>query len=85
MKQVTGLLLCLLFSISSCKKESKTDDQLSLEKIPYSGSELRTDGYYYNEYISGYFTVYLWRDSNPEKAKNFLKLAEEHPSNVGKN
>ena len=60
MKQVTVLLLCLLFSISSCKKDNKTDDLLSFEKMPYSGSELRTDGYYYNEYISGYFTVYFF-------------------------
>jgi hypothetical protein len=28
--------------------------------MPYTGSELRTDGYYYNEYISGYYTVYFF-------------------------
>ena len=60
MKLVKGLLLCVLFSLSSCEKDNNKDDLLSFEKMFFSGSELRTDGYYYNEYISGYFTVYFF-------------------------
>ncbi len=60
MIKLTSLLVCLLFSVSNCKKENTMDDILSLEKMTYSGSELRTDGYYYNEYITGYFTVYFF-------------------------
>lgn len=59
MTQLTSLLLCLLFTISSCKKE-EMDDTLSIQKTPYSGFQIRTDGYYYNEYIPGYLTIYFF-------------------------
>lgn len=36
------------------------DDTLSINKKPYTGSQLRTDGYYYNEYVPGYLTVYFF-------------------------
>ncbi len=60
MIQLTSLLLCILFSISSCKKEEKMDDTLSINKVSYSGTQIRTDGYYYNEYVPGYLTVYFF-------------------------
>jgi len=60
MIQVICLLMCLMFSLSTCKKDNKMDDALSLKIAPYTGSELRTDGYYYNEYIPSYLTVYFF-------------------------
>jgi hypothetical protein len=58
--RLAGLLLCLIISANSCKKENTMDDLLSIKKAPYAGSELRTGGYYYNEYIPGYLTVYFF-------------------------
>ncbi len=60
MEQLTCLLLCLLFSLSTCKKEEEMVDILSIKKEPYTGTQLRTDGYYYNEYTPGYLTVYFF-------------------------
>ncbi len=45
--------------ITSCKKD-KMDDELSIQRTPYYGNELRIDGYYYNEYFEGYITVYFF-------------------------
>ncbi len=36
------------------------DDMLSIKKIPYIGTALRIDGYYYNEYIPGHLTIYFF-------------------------
>ena len=38
--------LLLLISLVSCDKWLY-DDKLTLDKQPYNGDELRTDGYYY--------------------------------------
>lgn len=57
-------LLCLtmglIASINACKNDENMDDVLSIKRMPYTGSELRTGGYYYNEYIEGYYTVYFF-------------------------
>ena len=49
-------LLCLtmgiMISMNNCKKEEKTDDVLSIKKVPYTSFELRTDGYYYQNFGS---------------------------------
>ncbi len=62
------------------------DDLLSLKKTLYSGSELRTDGYYYNEYITGYLTVcFFYRDGTVLYGSSFpineLSLQEVKYSN----
>lgn len=47
-----SLIAIVLFSNASCKKELH---ELSLTKIPYTGDELRIDGYYYSNQV---FTDY---------------------------
>ena len=43
----------ILFSSASCEKELK---ELSMDKIPYTGDELRIDGYYYSNQV---YTDYI--------------------------
>ncbi len=64
------------------------DDILSFQKTLYSGSELRTDGYYYNEYTPGYLTVYFFfRDGTVLYGSSFpineLQSREEEYRNGG--
>ena len=40
------LIIIVFVSLSSCGKWNK-DEELTLEKQPYNGNELRLDGYYY--------------------------------------
>ena len=49
---VTALMVVLFFG--SCKKWFK-DEELTLSKQPYTGNELRTDGYYYYTMDGEYF------------------------------
>jgi hypothetical protein len=53
------LLVVLLALTGSCKKDIMIeDDKLSLQKIPYTGNQLKIDGYYYRD-INHYLTVYF--------------------------
>ena len=47
MKQIIKLIgiIGLLLFLYGCK-----DDELTLQRVPYYGNELRIDGYYYHEY-----------------------------------
>ena len=45
LKLTLFLALVVLF-VSSCSKWLE-DEKLTLQKTPYTGNELRTDGYYY--------------------------------------
>ena len=46
MKTTIILAIAALFSLGGCGKWYK-DEELTLEKQPYNGNELRLDGYYY--------------------------------------
>jgi hypothetical protein len=65
-KMLTLLSTGFILSSSSCDKErnESSDDKLSLEKINYKGNELRIDGYYYQNYISGDYihTFFLYKN-----------------------
>ena len=43
-----GISLVILAGCA-CKKLNSKDDQLSIKKTPYTGKELRIDGYWYEE------------------------------------
>ena len=71
------LVLVVFLSMENCSKISE-DDELSLEKRPYAGDELRLDGYFYRqppfnqEFGTVYFFLqqwglfkYWWLVSNP--------------------
>ena len=44
---ISAIVLAVVFS--SCKKLFE-DEELSMERVDYTGTELRTDGYYYYRY-----------------------------------
>ena len=44
---LSAIVLAVVFS--SCKKLFE-DEELSMERVDYTGTELRTDGYYYYRY-----------------------------------
>jgi hypothetical protein len=46
---LTFLVVFLLCTITSCVDDWWKDDEFSLQKTPYTGNELRLDGYYYCE------------------------------------
>jgi hypothetical protein len=53
-------ILIFCFLIISCKKDLFSDDKFSLVKTSYIGTELKINGYYYQEmdgyyYVSGFF------------------------------
>ena len=47
------LILCILLSASCVRRDESKDFPLTLEKIDYTGKELKTDGYYYRNFNSG--------------------------------
>ena len=54
------LLIGTLVVLScSCKKDFMKDDGFSLERMPYTGNQLRIDGYYYQKVNSSLFSVYF--------------------------
>lgn len=67
------LLFVLLTLVGSCKKDvMRGDDKLSIQKMPYTGNQLRTDGYYYRS-IDDYLTVYfLYNDGTILYGSTFL-------------
>jgi hypothetical protein len=56
------LTIAVILTMNNCRKEKK-DDVLSLKREPYTGSELRIDGYYFNKYGTGNLTVYFFYDN----------------------
>ncbi len=59
-----ALMLLLALSAAGCLKEIfGEDDVLSLKRQPYTGTEMRTDGYYYFETDGRIFDVlFFYRD-----------------------
>jgi|GEM_PF-1478215 hypothetical protein len=45
------ILAILLLVLSSCRNEEEIFLDLDMTRRPYTGKELRTDGYYYSGYI----------------------------------
>lgn len=44
---------------SSCNKDKIwKDDELSIQKVPYQGNQLRIDGYYYQQKDGDFYTLY---------------------------
>jgi hypothetical protein len=41
------IIMAVMFSSNSCDKEVFSDDELTLNKMSYTGNQLRIDGYYY--------------------------------------
>ncbi len=52
-------LFGLLLVISGCSKIME-DDELSLKKTPYTGNQLRIDGYYYSRDSSSIYDSYIF-------------------------
>jgi hypothetical protein len=53
---IIALAIPLLFS---CRKTSACkDEELSIKKMPYNGAHLRTDGFYYSNFIDTPITAY---------------------------
>ena len=85
------LFIIVFFSISSCKKWFK-DEELTLPKQPYAGSELRTDGYYYYTMDGEYFRTITFFYKNgvvfrPPSGFHSLQEVDEYVINelVGEN
>ncbi len=55
---VISVMLCL----KSCEKELHTDDVLTIEKSPFTGNQLRTDGYYYTRFDNIYSVYFFYSD-----------------------
>jgi hypothetical protein len=54
-----SIILCMMSLLCCCK-----DDELSIKRVPYTGNELRTDGYYYEMGGNGQIwnTFFFYRD-----------------------
>jgi hypothetical protein len=52
-KIISMMFIIILFVVSNSCDKLFPDDKLSLHQTPYTGSELRIDGYYYN-YFEGW-------------------------------
>jgi hypothetical protein len=51
----------LLFLFTSCKKDRLSkDDELSIQRTPYTGNQLRIDGYYFEKSNNSYFSLYCF-------------------------
>jgi len=81
--------IILMLFISCILTGCKEDDEFISKKQPYSGSELRTDGYYYkkenNEYMGflcfykdGCLLTMSGRDSSLELADNYIERVFVH-------
>lgn len=54
-------LFALLALTGSCKKDiMRGDDELSIQKMSYTGNQLRTDGYYYQKANASFFSIYFF-------------------------
>ena len=58
---LTSVVVLVLLVGCTCKKITGEDDQLSIPKTPYTGKQLRMDGYWYNDYANNtYREVYFF-------------------------
>ena len=80
-----------LFALAGCEKWLK-DEELTLPKQPYTGNELRTDGYYYYTMNGDYFRTITFFYENgvvfrPPSGSHSLQEFDEYVINelVGEN
>jgi hypothetical protein len=59
-KMIILSLMWVVFVFMSCEFLRGKDDELSIQKKPYDGNELRLDGYYYDNYIDDYIQIYFF-------------------------
>lgn len=57
------LLTVLLSLTNSCKKDIMRDDDLSIQRKPYTGDQLRMDGYYYQKVDKSFFSIYFFYEN----------------------
>lgn len=49
--KTTAFIILAMFALAGCGKLFK-DDELTIIRQPYNGNELRTDGYYYYQWVN---------------------------------
>lgn len=78
MKKVLIIMAVMLTSYS-CNKDGFTDDELSIEKTPYVGNQLRIDGYYSCKFGDVYRIYFLYHDGTVLSGGDILedKLHEQ--------
>ena len=54
------MLTCFCIFITTGCKKGWRDDKLSLDRTDYNGSELRIDGYYYQEKDGEFYSLYFF-------------------------
>lgn len=59
MKFILIMLGIMIYS-NSCNKDILSDDKLTLDKIPFTGNQLRIDGYYFQKMDNSIFTIYFF-------------------------
>jgi len=62
MKILIFAIMGLFLSINSCKKDNKKDDILSIQRVPYTGKELRIDGYYYKTWEDYIYPMFFYQN-----------------------
>lgn len=55
------LLMALIMSLTNCKEDEMCDDKLKMQRIDYTGNQLRIDGYYFG-------------DANPSSSMPFANI-----------
>ena len=85
------ILAMLLIGMNGCSKWLE-DEELTLPKTPYTGNELRTDGYYYYTMNGEYFRTITFFYKNgvafrPPSGSHSLQEVDEYVINelVGAN
>lgn len=90
------LLVAYLLLVNSCEKDRcvELDDEINIDKHPYTGT-LRTDGYYYNQdydaYSTSYSTFFLYRNSivyqestsNLDEYDKGIRSTDKNPNKYG--
>ncbi len=61
-KTITILLFVAIFTVSCGCHKLFSDNELTMKRKPYLGTELRTDGYYYNKELNFYRILFLYRN-----------------------
>ena len=60
---LTSVVVLVLLVGCTCKKITGEDDKLSIPKTPYTGKQLKVDGYYYrNNGENEYIIIFLYND-----------------------
>ncbi len=54
------LIMTVMFFSNSCRKCIFADEELTLSKEPYTGNQLKIDGYYYQKKDNDVFAVYFF-------------------------